>query len=72
VGQHFIAGGFEGFPIRYFSHPDIGLIDILLVEKGVDRAQGGAKQIVAVIVEFGFALDPTVNLAHERRVGGFG
>lgn len=59
-------------PIRDFAHPEVSLVDILLVEKGVDRAQGGAKQIVAEIMEFRFALDPAINLADERGVRDFG
>ena len=59
-------------PIRDFAHPEVSLVDILLVEKGVDRAQGGAKPIVAEIMEFRFALDPAINRADERGVRNFG
>jgi len=72
VRQYRIPGRFELLPIRDFAHPEVSLVDILLVEKGVDRAQGGAKQVVAMIVELGFAPDAAVNLADQRGVRDLG
>lgn len=72
VERRRLPGGFERCPIRRLPPAEVRLIAILPVEKGVERAQGRAKPIVAVIMAFRFALDPTVHLADPRGVRDFG